>query len=414
MQQLDTGKNIDAGVQYRNPTTSYTSHELAQREWQALFREHPQFIGLSADLPEPGSYFTIEEFGIPLLATRDEKGQFRAFVNACRHRAVKLAREPRGKSKRFVCPFHAWTYASDGRLLAVPEEGDFGAIEKSCNGLIELPAAERYGLLWVRPQPGEALDVDELLGAELAAELASHNLQDYVFAGTKNIDKRLNWKLANDTFGETYHFQKLHKNTLGQVFYGNNLAYETFGRHHRFVSASKSIDEVRELPEAQWKLSHGAILIYYLFPNVQLIFNTGRMTAVRIYPVEGNPAHSRTRLVTYCQPEFADLVLGSDASNSANSNVRVMTDIYDCNKPAGAVATLEATMEAFYSTVEMEDYAMGEMQQVAADSGMLKEVIFGRNEPPLHHFHNSFREVLGLSPLETVPAPAPGKASVSA
>ncbi|MGB5325660.1 MAG: SRPBCC family protein, partial [Pseudomonadales bacterium] len=156
----------------------------------------------------------------------------------------------------------------------------------------------------------------------------------------------------------------------------------------------------RQRPESEWRLSHGALLIYYLFPNVQMIFNTGRLSLVRIYPVQGKPSRSLTRIVTYCEAELAHLVLGSDID--AAQATRTVTDIYDPNKPAGAVATLEATMEAFYSTVEKEDYAMGELQQRAAESGMLPEVMFGRNEAPLHHFHNSFREVLGMDSLEPV------------
>ena len=57
-------------------------------------------------------------------------------------------------------------------------------------------------------------------------------------------------------------------------------------------------------------------------------------------------------------------------------------------------------LEVFKSTVENEDYVMGEMQQKAAESGLLKEIIFGRNEPALHHFHNNYREALGEPLLE--------------
>ena len=66
MQQLDAGKNINAGVQYQMPTTSYVCGETAAKEWEHFFRNHPQLIGLSHDLPEPGSYLTIDDLGTPL------------------------------------------------------------------------------------------------------------------------------------------------------------------------------------------------------------------------------------------------------------------------------------------------------------------------------------------------------------
>ena len=61
MQQLDEGKNVDAGVQYRMQTSSYVCPELAAKEWSSFFRNHPQLVGLSQDLPEPGSFFTMDD-----------------------------------------------------------------------------------------------------------------------------------------------------------------------------------------------------------------------------------------------------------------------------------------------------------------------------------------------------------------
>ena len=223
MRQVEKGKNIDAGAQYRMSTSPYVCPDVASKEWDLLFRNHPQLIGLSGDLPETGSYMAIDDFGTPVLATRDNSGQFRAFLNACRHRAVRLTKEDRGRKNVFTCPFHAWSYSNAGELVAIPDQDHFGKVDKSCNGLIELPAVERDGLLWVHPRPDGDLDIDALLGPELAEELASFNLGEIVYAGNKNLTMNLNWKLANDTFGETYHFGKLHKNTLGKIFPGNNL-----------------------------------------------------------------------------------------------------------------------------------------------------------------------------------------------
>ena len=88
--------------------------------------------------------------------------------------------------------------------------------------------------------------------------------------GETSINMRLNWKLANDTFGETYHFQKLHKDTVGRIFYGDALSYEALGKNHRFVFPNRGIDRLREQPKDDWRITHGAVIIYYLFPNIQL------------------------------------------------------------------------------------------------------------------------------------------------
>ena len=118
MQRLDDGVNVDAGGLRKNPTEVYRCPELAAREWETFFRDYPQVIGMSADLPEPGTFVTLADFGVPVLATRDASGAFRAFVNVCRHRGAMLEGEAKGRRSRFACPFHAWTYSNEGELVA--------------------------------------------------------------------------------------------------------------------------------------------------------------------------------------------------------------------------------------------------------------------------------------------------------
>lgn len=395
MHQLDEDKNYDAGVQYRMPTSSYVCPDLAEKEWTTLFRQHPQMIGLSGDLPEPGSFFTIDDFGVPVLATRDKQGQFHAFVNACRHRGARVAQEAKGKKSLFVCPFHAWTYTSKGDLAGVPQMDHFGEIDKSCYGLLALPAVEREGMLWVHPQPDGKLDIDDLLGP-LVDELASHLLGELKSTAEKTIEMDLNWKLANDTFGETYHFAKLHKNTLGQVYCGNNLAYQEFGRNHRFVTANKTIDVLRDKPESDWDLMNVGFVLYYLFPNIQLVVTRGLVNIVRIYPDKKNPGRSISRISSYFTQDALDMLETAD-----DDSVITADKVYQTRK-AGDLFTPESSLEVFSSTIEREDYIMGEHQQRTAESGLITHSILGRNEAPLHHFHNSFREALDMPPLELV------------
>ncbi|MCY3794998.1 MAG: aromatic ring-hydroxylating dioxygenase subunit alpha [Gammaproteobacteria bacterium] len=397
LRQLEEGRNVDAGRRYRVPTDAYVNPELAEREWASLFQSHPQFIGLSGDLAAPGHYFTTDDFGTPVLATRDDDGRFRAFLNACRHRGVRVANEPRGEGRRFMCPFHNWTYANDGTLVGVPRERDFGPVEKSCMGLVELPAVERNGMLWAHPQPEGELDAAALLG-DLDDELASWNVGSYLYLGETLIEGNLNWKLANDTFGETYHFQRLHKDTLGQIFHGDALAYETFGRNHRFVFASRGISALRDLPESEWSTDNAANVLYFLFPNIQFNISRDTILAIKIYPKKGNPGRSLTRIGYYYSPAAAAAM---EAAEANGTRVVGAEDVYDVeNRDGAAVFGLEASREIFDSTIEQEDYAMGEKTQQVAENGTLTHLIFGRNEPALHHYHNTFREALNLPPLE--------------
>ena len=394
MRQLDEGDNVDAGVQYRMLTAGYVCPEQASQEREHFFQNHPQLIGLSHDLPEPGSFFTMDDFGTPVLATRDKQGVFHAFLNACRHRSVRVASEQRGKRSVFMCPFHHWSYANTGDLISIPNEEHFGAIDKSCHGLLELPAVERGGLLWVHPQVGGDLDVDSLLGDELGRELDGFGMQRHQFVGDKTIEMNLNWKFANDTFGETYHFGKLHKDTLGQLYYGNNLHFEEFGRHHRFVTANRGIDALREVPEETWNIHHATFVLYHLFPNIQLITSPETTTLIRIYPHPQSASRSITQISFY----FSQEAMAHAAEHGSEYDP---DKVYNFEEGNG-IASIESSLEVFHSTVEQEDYVMGEMQQRAAENGQLKEILFGRNEPALHHFHSNYREALGQPPLEAI------------
>lgn len=371
IQHLDAGTNVDAGGIRHNPTWVYTCPDLAEREWQTFYRDYPQVIGASSDLPEPGTFLTTQDFGTPVLATRDANGTFRAFVNVCRHRGVMLEEETSGKRSRFVCPFHAWTYTNEGKLAGLPKPEHFGKIDPDCHGLIPLPAVERFGLLWVHPRPEGSIDLDQLLGA-LVPEFEAWGWEGLVNLGYDTYEMRLNWKLANDTFGETYHFATLHRNSLALTFHGNVQAYDTFGRNHRMTLVRREIDEMRKRPEETWEISQGTFPVYYLFPNIQINVAPFGFILVRTYPKPGDPAHSISRIGFYSRPkpleEFGDRIRGISQN--------------------------------FASIIRDEDYAVAARSQLGAEAGVPEYNVFGRNEPALHHYHNTYREALGMEPLE--------------
>ena len=71
-----------------------------------------------------------------------EAGEFKAFVNACRHRGARLTKRRVERGVGFICPFHAWTYSTSGELLGIPQQEHFGPLNDACEGLISLPASE--------------------------------------------------------------------------------------------------------------------------------------------------------------------------------------------------------------------------------------------------------------------------------
>ena len=401
LRQLEEDRNVDAGRQFKMSTEAYACPEIADREWKEFFQNTPQLIGLAGRLPKNGSFFTCDDFGIPVLATRGKDGKFRAFLNVCRHRAVRLVGATNGEQLKFSCRFHAWTYSNDGQLIGVPREHDFGTVDKSCMGLTELPSEELNGMLWVHPQPDGILDLKKFLGP-LLDEISDNPYEEMVYVGESVIERDLNWKLANDTFGETYHFEVLHKNTLSNIFYGNNLSYQELGLHHRFVFASRTIDKIRERPVEEWNLSTVTSLLYYIFPNIQFTQGGDSQSLIKMYPVAGKPGRSLTRIDHYYHPNALAAIEETKAKGGEVLSAETAYERRQSDAPNVAL-DLSGLTEIFDSTIEKEDYEMGVQQQANIETGVVREVIFGRNEPALHHYHRNFRELLGLSPLEEVP-----------
>ncbi len=379
MNYLDTDTNVDAGGQVRNPVSSYTCPDIAKKEWEGFFQDHPHVLGLSADLPEAGSFVTSHDLGKPILMTRDNEGNFRAFLNVCRHRGTLLESESRGRRSVFSCPFHAWGYSTRGELVAVPKEDHFGPVDRSCHGLVELPAAEKYGLLWVNPNRDGRMDVDECL-QDLAPELEHWDLTRNTWDGETTYEHPMNWKLAIDTFGETYHFNALHKDTLASDLYGNVQMYDTYARNHRMILCGRTIDGLRDKPEDEWNVLEATVPVYYIFPNVQLIFGRAGPTLVRVYPDRDNPHNSHSQISFYLSPEARALADQGEA-------------FYN---------TIQERMRGFANVIEKEDYVTAASSHQGILSGAQEYFTFGRNEPALHHYHNTYREALGMDPLERI------------
>ncbi len=141
--------------------------------------------------------------------------------------------------------------------------------------------------------------------------------------------------------------------------------------------------------------------LYYLFPNIQLTFGNGVVSLIKIYPDPanpGDPGRSRTRVIHYFSQELID------QAEQAGDNVKLLSseNAYDRELGTQAVPTLSAFTEVFDSTIEKEDYLMGAHQQRTAESRQIEHMVFGRNEPALHHYHSHFREALGMPPLERI------------
>ena len=364
------GRTTDlADSLFRNRVIAYSCRERASLERDRLFRDQPMFMGLSTRLAKAGDYVTEDVAGMPVLMTRGADGGVRAFANICRHRGAPVAAGC-GNARVFTCPYHAWTYDLAGKLLGTTDKVGFAGLDLGAHGLVRLPAAEKHGMLFVRPkpvQPGESLeiDVDGNLG-EIAPDLTALKLETYPLFSVDVVKPRINWKFAIDTFLEVYHVPHLHRKTIGPYFIGNVGTFDSAGLHGRMCVARTSIDAVRGLPETDRNYRPHVISIYQLFPNTILIFQVDHIEIWRAFPGRDDPSHCEVEMTIY-RPAVTDK---SDAYWEKNRDIAIRT-------------------------VMEEDFPLGERMQIGFESGVTEEVIYGRNEPSLVHFHSSIRAALG-------------------
>ena len=347
------------------PTDVY-SRAHHEREVEVLFRDQPLVFCLSGALPGPETFRTVDVCGTPILLTRDGQGRVRALANACRHRGVRVA-DGAGQTKRFTCPFHAWTYDIEGRLEAVPTADAFEGMCRERKGLVELPVAEGYGLIVGRLRPGSVVDIEDYLGPGLTDELAMLGFADWEPYGEPHVHQvNANWKVTLDTFRENYHFNFLHRKTLAKYAYGGVLTFDAFGPHLRNCSALRSIDELRGRPEAEWgDVSQHFSYQYSLFPNTALTFDSRHGELWQILPVAADA--SEVVHTAYLRPDLSD---------EERAKVVDMAP-WICEQ-----------------VVDGEDFWVAGRTEPGVRTGLLDTVVFGRNEPAPQHLHRGFAAAL--------------------
>jgi phenylpropionate dioxygenase-like ring-hydroxylating dioxygenase large terminal subunit len=316
-------------------------------------------------LPKPGDWMTHDYTGVPILLVRRGDGTLGAFLNVCRHRGARVADGCGSGEKDFRCPYHGWCYGLDGALIARPDERSFAEADRATHGLRPLPVAEKYGMMWVSPSPDTQFDVDDLLSG-LDIDMAAYGLDSYHHYETRVLHRKMNWKLAVDTFGESYHLQHLHPNTVDPLFYSNRCTFDPFGLNHRMIIARKNLDELRDLPEAQWELFDKTAIICVLFPNTVFTFQRDHVETWHMFP--GATVDETVMYVSLYIPEPVD---NPKAKEHWDRNFNLLM-----------------------ATVEMEDFPTCEGMQRGFKSGAQDEIVFGRNEPALQHYHKSIHTAL--------------------
>jgi len=198
------------------PGNTYVDPAIFELEQIKIFESMWFCAVRSADLPNPGDFRTVQIGRESVLVTRSRDGSLRAFLNICRHRGARLCVEETGTVKRsFQCPYHAWTYGLDGKLIAAPNLSSMPDIDRTEYGLRPVRLREWLGYAWLcladEPPSFEDTvigDVADRLGA--VEPIENYDIDELTLGRRISYDVKANWKLIIENFMECYHCATIH------------------------------------------------------------------------------------------------------------------------------------------------------------------------------------------------------------
>jgi choline monooxygenase len=275
------------------PASCYVGDESHRIDRDAIFARSWHLVAHAAQLDRPGSHLFTTIAGVPLAVFIDASGEPRALHNVCRHRAGPLMLLADSGRVRLRCRYHAWTYGSDGCLLAAPEMRAGPDFDPAS---IRLPEAriERWrDLVFVSLDAGIAPLADRL--TQLDARMAGHDLSRFRFHRNVGYEIACNWKVYVDNYLEGYHIPHIHPELNRMLDYRSYVTKTGDG----YSLQHSPLESAAELYGA------GDALYVFLWPNAMLNLLPDRLQINRVLPL----AHDR------CRVEFDYFYPAGDAND---------------------------------------------------------------------------------------------------
>ncbi len=194
------------------PPALYNSQEIFDLEMERIFAKAWVCPGYAAEIPNVGDYITYSIADQPVYVIRDKDGRIRTFSNVCLHRMMILV-EGRGNMRRAICPYHAWTYDLDGKLIGAGHMQQTDSFRKEDYCLPEIRTEVWNGWIYITLDQNAPSIASEL--APLEPLLARYGMASYVPVIHQDHVWQTNWKLLTENFMEGYHGPVAHKATVG-------------------------------------------------------------------------------------------------------------------------------------------------------------------------------------------------------
>ncbi len=296
------GEHISDSLLRTLPGDAYGSAEIFAREQEKIFEKMWLCAARGSDLAKPGDFKTVQIGKESLIISRNRKKEPRAFFNICRHRGARVCSEDSGSGKRsFQCPYHAWTYDLDGKLIAAPNLTKMPDVGREEYGLHQAHVREWLGYIWVCLADEPPSFEDTVMGAVRSRlgdiESIDHYQVENLVVGKRIVyDVKANWKLIVENFMECYHCATIHPE-LTEVLpeFADGFAAQYFVGHGAVfgdevkgftVDGSEGVEKIPGVTDDQDRRYYAVTVRPNVFVNLvpdHVIFH-------RMFPV----AHDRT------------------------------------------------------------------------------------------------------------------------
>jgi Rieske 2Fe-2S family protein len=279
------------------PQRYFVSPEIFAREQETIFSRHWLLVGHESQVTQPGDYFVQDVGPESVIVTRDRAGGVNAFYNVCRHRGTRLCEEEAGHSSTLQCPYHAWTYGLDGRLVGAPHMDEVPEFDRTEYSLRAVKVGLWEGFIFVNLD-GDARSLEEWF-APLAGKFSDWNLPKLRSARRVQYEVKANWKLMFENYSECYHCPGVHPMLSKVSPYDsaeNDLTEGPFLGGFMKINRGKSLTmsgAACALPVAGRHLQHDhehehegkdRVFYYSIFPNMLLSMHPEYVMVHQLWP----------------------------------------------------------------------------------------------------------------------------------
>ncbi len=376
------------------PMTERMTPEFHAREVEHVFRRSWLMVASVLDLTEPGSFLVtdVPPLKASLLVVRGEDGEVRVFHNICRHRGDKLVRDDTGQRKIFTCSFHAWSFSTTGKLVAVTDAGQFRNLDKDLYGLIPVRSEVWEGIVFVNfdPEPRETLQqwLGEMYGQYSGFTKGRTMISDH------RVVLNTNWNLAVNAFCEGYHNLYIHRNTVPD-YQGSPT---NPNRHRAYIEVRRHFGRYSAHGNPNHKPTPAEGVLYEHSRPMFPAFTKFDMDAL---PPGVNPSRFKQWAfdIVHVVPNF---VIGPQANthslmwfwpiDHAHTDVRVQRFAFRSDKPSDRIAQAHSRVRG--REVLREDLATMEASYQALASGVLPNLILSQQELLIQNHYRAVDDML--------------------